>query len=72
MGVVEGQYQPPCRTILDYQFTETYDSDSCYNFAVGEPYGAPALTGNQLCLNGDGQFLSVSKIILLQMLSYIE
>jgi len=57
--VVGGAYKAPCPKVLSYSFTESYDSESCYNFAVGVPYGAPALTGNMLCLNGENQFLSV-------------
>jgi hypothetical protein len=49
-----------CNKILNYTFTgDSYDSNSCYNFAVGVPYGNPSLAENMLCLNGQ-QFLAVS------------
>ncbi len=58
--VVDGPYRAPCWKILHFKFNGTYDSHSCYNFAVGIPYGKPPVTGNQLCLNGIDQFLKVS------------
>jgi hypothetical protein len=50
----------PCTKILDFGFAGTYDSDSCYNFAKGNPYGEPELFGDVLYLNGQDQFLTVS------------
>ena len=51
----------PCEKILHFDFTRTFDSFSCHNFAKGEPYGDPSLNGDVLCLNGEDQFLTVNK-----------
>ena len=58
--VVDGPYRDPCDKILHYDFNGTYNSDICYNFAVGIPYGYPPLDGGLLCLNGIDQLLKVS------------
>jgi hypothetical protein len=49
----------PCTKLLHFTFNNTYDSDSCYNFAKGDPYGSPLANGT-LCLNGEGQYLQVT------------
>ena len=58
--VADGPYKTPCSKILHFDFNNTYDSDSCYNFAAGDPYGYPTIAKNMLCLNGINQFFSVS------------
>jgi len=53
----------PCTKLLHFTFSNnSFDSDSCYNFAKGEPYGEPSLVNNLLCLNGVDQFLQVTLI----------
>ena len=41
-----------CTKILNYAFEGDYNSNSCYNKAVGEPYNEPSLVGDVLSLNG--------------------
>ena len=47
--------------ILNFDFSGTFDSQSCHNFAKGEAYGDPSLNGDVLCLNGEDQFLTVNE-----------
>ena len=49
--VVDGPYRDPCDKILHYDFNGTYNSDICYNFAVGIPYGNPSRANGKLCLH---------------------
>jgi len=57
----KGAYKAPCDKLLHFDFNGTFDSQSCYNFAKGDPYGNPSLDGDVLCLT-DGQFLTVNTI----------
>ena len=54
--VLEGPYKAPCEEILLYQFSDTFNSYSCDNFAVGEPFGLfGVLVGSLL-----GVYLAIS------------
>lgn len=58
--VGNGSVIEPCDKILNFDFTGSYDSQSCNNFAKGDPYGEPSVDEDVLCLNGKDQFLTVS------------
>lgn len=58
----KGILEKPCEKILHFDFSESFDSRSCHNFAKGEPYGDPSLNNDVLCLNGEDQFLTVNEL----------